>query len=292
MDSIDTVEYNGAVQSGADWIFHPGTLTKQISPVDVSAIDTGTDVLTSAAHPFNNGDLVRLGIIDGVLPAAIDPDLKYQISDDTANTFKLKDSTGTTYIDFADDGTGQVIIWKADAGFDDPVQGLPTYAPEVLTTFSNIAYVEGRLTAGVSTANAPDWSLFRIVGTGRRLMDYDYLGNELGVLPVGHSDLSNVALQIVDNALVNYHVDMPTRNGWTSWRQLRESSDVLVWQRVVESDTPPDVPGFVGRYFQDVNFTDQVATIVDPTIDKGGSSTTYFRRRGWLAVVFQCGGWL
>jgi len=272
LDSVQSVEFNGAAQDEADWIFHPGTLTAQISPVNVSAIDTGTDVLTSTAHPFNDGDLVRLGIIEGQLPAAIDPDLKYQISDDTANTFKLKDEAGASYIDFADDGTGQVIIWKADAGFDDPVQGLPTFAPEVLTTFSNIAYIEGKLTAGVSSSEAPNWSLFRIIGTGRRLMDYDASGNELGLLPVGDDDLSNVALQIADNSFVSHQVDVETRFDWPSWKALRDAADILVWQRVVETDEEPEAIGFVGRYFNGTIFGGSpIVTRTDPGINFGGT---------------------
>ena len=59
------------------------------------------------------------------------------------------------------------------------------------TTFSNRAYIEGKL----NITEQPDWSKFRIAGVGRRLMDYDADGNELGII-TGKVNLRNIGLQI------------------------------------------------------------------------------------------------
>src|SRR4051812_42507623 len=52
LDSISDFSYNGAPVG--DYNFHRGKYTKQIDPKIISSVNTGTDVITSTAHPFNN----------------------------------------------------------------------------------------------------------------------------------------------------------------------------------------------------------------------------------------------
>lgn len=284
LDSIDTFEYKGApLTETTEWIFHRGTFTKQIVPLEIESINTGTDVVTLTGHPFANGDLVRFGAVDGDLPAALSRDLKYQISDDAANTFKVKDAAGSSYIDFTDAGTGTLLVWKADAGFDDPVQGLPTFCPEVETTFSNIAYVEFKLPTNRSSASdPPDWEDFRIVGTGRRLMDYDNAGIEQGVVSGDPTLLANVALEIADNWLVNYK-GRASRIDWPSWFALREAGNVEIWQRVQirPDDTeiqPTTNAGFTGKYYASDGtgiFGALLLSRLDPTINFSVTSDSW-----------------
>lgn len=272
LDSVSSVEYKGDILDESDWIFHPGTLPAQIVPFDVSAINTGTDVLTATGHTFANDDLVRFSSKGGDVPTGISRDLKYKISDVSGATFKVKDEAGSSYIDFSDTGSS-VIVWKADAGRDDLLQGWPTLVPEVGTTFSNIAYVEGKLpTEFSSSSDPPEWENFRIVGIGRRLMDYDADGNETGLPdPEDIQWLANVALQIVDNYLVNYSGD-PTRIDWASWFDLRNDADTLIWQRVLPG-TEPTPGGFTAKYYQGTNFTSLIVTRTETTINMGGAAT-------------------
>jgi hypothetical protein len=226
--------------------------------------------VTDASNPFANGDLVRFGTGEGVLPPEINADTRYKISDRTSGNYKIKDESGSTYINFSTNGTGTIRIWKADAGFDDPDQGLPTFCPEVNTTFSNIAYIEFKLPSGVSSpTDPPDWEDFRIIGTGRRLMDYDDTGAELGVITVA-DDLSNLALEVVDNALNNYKVN-PLRIDWPSWKTFRDDCDTLIWQRIPPgSDDTPIAGSWSARYYSDVFFTDLVVTTSEATINFSG----------------------
>jgi hypothetical protein len=273
LDSIDTVEYGGGVLDPADWIFHPGTLTKQISPYPVSAIDTTGGVLTVNLNPYTDGNLVRLSSLDGQLPSTLSPDLRYQISDKTTNTVRLKDEAGSAYISFPSAGTGSIRIWKADAGFDDPVQGLPTFCPEVASTFNNIAYIEGKLLAGASDpVEQPNWDDFRITGTGRKLMLYDSAGNETG-LGTG-DDLSNVANIILDNYLVSYQ-GKPSRIHWPSFDLLNHAADTLILQTADPEDEEVATPSFTGRYYYNFDFTNLVFTRLDPNINfDWGTSTS------------------
>lgn len=257
--------------------YHRGTFTKQIEPFAISGIHTGTDVVTTAlTHPFLNADLVRFGVTDGVLPPELSKDLKYQISDKTATTFKVKDEAGVAYIDFSTAGTGDLIVWKADAGWDDPEQGRPTWCPEFDSTFSNIAYVEGRLSAAHSpipgpnaAATQPDWDKFRFAFDGRRLMDYDDEGTELGVINGDDAPeiakLSLTPLHILDNYLVNYK-GKASRIDFPSWKDLRDKAAVEIWQKV-KTDETGSVHGAVGRYFSDIQFGELTGALMVARID-------------------------
>lgn len=250
-----------------DYRFHRGTFTKQIEPFAISNVNDATSVITTAlSHLYVNTDLVRFGVTDGVLPAPLSKDLKYQIADKTATTFKVKDAGGGDYIDLTNAGSGDLVVWKADAGWDDPAQGILTYCPEFDSTFSNIAIVEGKLSEAHSHAtNPPDWDDFRFAGTGRRLMDYDDEGNELGVILGEDEDeiklLSLTPLHILDNYFVNYK-GKSERVDFASWRDLRDRAEVLIWQRIVTDDTG-SVHGATGRYYSDQTFTNLIVARTD-----------------------------
>lgn len=266
---LDLAEYKGVPLT--DFRFHHGTFTKQISPVAIANINATSDVVTTAAaHLFLDDDLVRFGSTNGALPPEISTELKYKISDKTSTTFKIKDADGTDYINFSTAGTGNLIVWKANAGWDDPDQGRPEFCPEFNSTFNNIAYVEGVLSEAHSHAtNQPDWSDFRFAGTGRRLMDYDDEGNELGVI-MGVNDaqkkqLSLVPLHVLDNYLFSYKGKF-SRIDFASWREMRERAEVEIWQRI-RTDQTGETHGLTGRYYQNDDFTNLIITRTDLQIN-------------------------
>lgn len=262
LDSVDSFEYKGAALTvTSDWIFHRGTYTKQISPVAITAINTGTNVLTAPGHTFVNTDQVRIGVISGDVAVPLSKSVKYFIGGVSGDNFTLSLTSGGSAIDITLAATGDMIIWAADAGFDDPDQGLPTFCPEVDTTFNNIAYVEFKLPSiSSSPTDPPDWQDFRILGTGRRLMDYLPDGSEAGII-AGDDLLSNVALEIADNAFITYKVK-PERFDWPSWFALRQAAHAQIWQRVLPNvlGTPT---GLTGRYYTDLLFTDLLVTRVE-----------------------------
>lgn len=268
LDKIDSFEYKGAALSPSDYQFHRGTITKQVSPKAISSVDTSGNTLTSNAHGYSNGDTVRIRVTDGILPNPLVKTIKYFIVGQTTNTFQLSLTSGGSAIDLTTAGSGSLIVWKADAGFDDTEQGLPTFCPEVNTTFSNIAYIEGKLPIAYSSPTAePDWIDFRILGTGRRLMDYDDTGAELGIISNDDDALSNVALQIADNALNNYKVK-PTRIDWVSWFALKQAADVIILQRPIENnETTSNIGQWTGRYYANNDYTNQIATRQDNYVD-------------------------
>lgn len=275
LDQIDAVEYKGQPLAVTDeWIFHRGTIPAQIVPKNVSAINTTTNVWTAASHGFANADLVRIGVINGVLPSPISGDDRYQVKDISGSTFKIYTEDGLSVIDVTTAGTGQVIIWKANAGLDDPSQGLPTFCPEVNTNFNNIAYIEFKLpTSRSSASEQPDWEEFRIVGIGRRLMDYNSSGAEVGIV-TDDTLLSNLALQVSDNFLVGNR-GKSLRIDWASWYTFRQSAATDVWQRVVTNDEDAEDPGgLIARWYGDHAFANLIITESVANINFPSSSSS------------------
>lgn len=269
LDSVSSFEYKGSpLTPTTEWLFHRGTFTKQISPKPVTVSGS---TFTSTAHPYVDGQPVRLKSIGGNLPVPLSEEIhgqsaKYYVNDATAHTFKLEATVGGGNITITDIGTGDLTVWDAtDSGFDDQIQGLPEFCPEVQTTFNNIAYIEFKLPSGISSSTEqPDWQDFRIYGTGRRLMDYDADGNEVGVVS-GSDLLGNPALIVADNYLWNYKGD-PDRIDWESWFALREHSNVEILYQINTSETST-VNGLTARYFGNDDFTNQIVSRLDPEIN-------------------------
>jgi len=271
LDKIDSFEYNGvAWTAGVDYKFHRGTFTKQIEPRAVS--DVGVTKITFVDdHDFVVDEPVRLRSINGNIPPPLEMQGNlgqskiYYVRDLGTNWITLGLTTGAgSDITFTDPGTGSLIIWRADAGFDDPEQGLPTFVPEVETTFNNMAYIEFKKNIGGS-GDPPDWTKFRIIGTGNRMMDYDNAGAELGVIEDDDDLLTNTSIEILDNLFVNFKVET-ARIDFPSWREMREDNDVEIFQRV-KTDETAIVNGLSARYFQGDNFTDFKISRLDATVD-------------------------
>ncbi len=267
LGELSEVSYKKIPIATEDYKYHRGKLTKQIAPVAVTSIDASGNRLTSAAHPFADTDEVRLRSRNGTLPAPILSTKKYVVSGKTVNTIQLKEIDGDDPIDLTSRGTGEITVWKADAGFDDPAQGLPDFCAQVETTFSGIAYIEGLLPAEYNADEEPSWSDFRIGGMGRLLMDYDGSGYEVGLVTTNVDLLTNPALCDADYLLNDYQKPK-SRIDWASWFALRNASLVKVVQ---QPDFSNAGSGLVGKYFAFSGTPDFSGTPIftrrDPNVD-------------------------
>ncbi len=244
MDQIIELSYNGAVIPSPDYKFHPGTFTKQIAPVQITSVDASANTFTKNGHPFNNDDLIRLRSQGGNLPGGTSAEIKVYVVGRTSTTFQVALTSGGAAIDLTNAGTGTIYVWLANAGWDDPDQGLPEYCPQVNTTFSGICYAEGKLPSSYTANEEPNWEQFRVVGVGRKLMDYDDEGTEQGIISGDDDLLRNPALSGADSLIVDYAKPL-SRFNWASWFALRQTSPVLVWERV---DTSQSGKGLAGNY--------------------------------------------
>ena len=246
LDSITRITYKGATIPVSDFKFHRGTITKQITPFAITSIDVATNKIGIAAHPFANGDQIRLRSRTGLLPSPLSTDVKVFVVNKSVNDFQVSYTAGGAVIDLTNAGSGAMYAWKADAGYDDPEQGLPTICTGITdTTFSGISYAEGYLPANYNTNQEPAWEDFRVEGFGRRLMDYDADGNEVGIVSNGSPLLLNPALIDAD-VIINEMKRPLSRINWISWYQFRQDSNTKVWQRpdFTESGT-----GWIANYF-------------------------------------------
>lgn len=272
MSDLTLLEYKGVPLT--ETRFHRGTFTKQIEPYEVTC-DESKDEFYILSQPFANDDPVRFSIEDGSFPAPMKAEKngitqKFYVINAGSDDFQVSETIGGGAFDITSLNTGTLRVWKADAGWDDPEQGEFEYCPEFDSTFNNICVIEGKLsTAHSHPTNAPDWEDFRFALNGRRLMDYDADGNELGIIN-GDTDeevakLSLVPLHLIDHFLVNYKGDI-TRWDFTSWFDLRTRAEVEIWQRI-KTDATGSIHGAVGRYYDDADFDETKLVVARTDLD-------------------------
>lgn len=238
------------------WKFHPGTQTAQLVIKNCTA-DNASDTFTSAAHGYNNDDKVRVRSLGGVVPAGLVASGLYYIVNKTTNTFQLSATLGGSPVNITDNGTGTLKVWKANAGFDDPVQGRPHFFPELNLTFNGISYAEGYIT-GVGAETEP--SEFEFGFRGRKVADYDADGNYLG-----NSFSANNA-RVYADILFN-EIGAPTsRLNFASWFVFKQACDKLIWFRGIPNAEAVGT-GLTAKYHTGLDFDVLYKTKLDPEVN-------------------------
>ncbi len=126
-------------------------------------------------------------------------------------------------------------------GFDDPVQGRPTFFPELDFTFSQIAYIEVLLPASLSTDDQDEPSKMFFFVRGRKVQDYTVSGNDL--VPSGSKIFSaNNALVAAD--IMTSFMNLPlSRIHGPSWQAFKTRCDEqLPW---IGGNNTVDEPTFI-----------------------------------------------
>jgi hypothetical protein len=67
--------------------------------------DAGTDVITSAAHGLNDGDVVCFHTYTGTLPGNLTAETAYYVRDKTTDTFKVSTTSGGSAVNISSNGT-------------------------------------------------------------------------------------------------------------------------------------------------------------------------------------------
>jgi hypothetical protein len=267
-DGINFFRYNGTAvpefeaghegdEDYRNWRMHPGTITKQIVVKNFTASNS-TDTFTSAAHGYNNDDPVRIRSLGGVLPAGLAANGLYYIINKTTNTFQLSETLAGSAINITDDGSGTLKVWKADAGFDDPLQGKPQFFPGLDLTFSNIFYIEGALPTALSADEEPNGFQFGL--RCRKVADYDADGNYLG------NNFSANNARVYSDILFNDLKKDTSRLDFVSWFAFKEKCDKMVWDRGVPDAASPGT-GLTGKYYNGTNFDNFVLTRLDSEVN-------------------------
>lgn len=248
MNTPDVIEYKSVPLLANEYRFHPGTFPQQIvqlygdaltssvaddyiSILDQDLIDAGVTLADNDAVMFS-GSVIPHGIQDGkvwiVNFAAHPTETGYSIF----NLSSTDPTIATTLIDITYIKTTPAFpipFYKAVSGFQDPVQGLPQFCPEVETTFSGISYIEGILPAAYDENQEPDWGDFRVVGIGRKVMDFDENGDDIGISSVT-AVCCNPAVIDANHLIYDFN-KAKSRIDWDTWQLLREAADTQIWQR-------------------------------------------------------------
>jgi hypothetical protein len=227
-----------------NWIFHPGTTTKQIQPKTFTPVQA-TSRLNCAGHGYTADTPVRVRAVDGTLPAGLSESAKYYVTaNPNPNDFQISATLGGGAVTFTSAGSGTTfLVWKADAGVDDPFQGQPTLFPGINYTFSGICYVEGYVPAQFSHADQePDG--FKFIIDCRKIADYDEQGN----MQQTASFSANNARVAADILLQELKLPA-SRIDWTSWNQFKNSCDTMVWHHVNSSSSFTTGSGLTGKYY-------------------------------------------
>lgn len=226
-----------------NWVFHPGTVTTQIAP-QICTIEGKPKTVYCVGHGYLDDDLVRFRALDGgTMPAGVSAEtVKYRVSDADADTFRIKDEYGFDYVPITTESSGTLLVWKADAGIDDPLQGKPKLFPNISYTFSGICYVEGYIPAQLSTHSEPD--RFKFIVNCRKIADY----NSMGVL-TGTPGLSANNARVAADLLLQ-ELKLPnSRIDWTSWSAFKAACDQQIWYRIDTASSFTTGPGLTGKYY-------------------------------------------
>jgi hypothetical protein len=210
-----------------NWKFYPGTITTM--PIYKTAtVDHTTNTFTATAHGYNNGDEVAFSRrqTTSVLPTPIAGGIqKYFIINKTADTFQVSLSAPPSgaAVDITNNGTGAFAVYKADAGFFDPIQGVSWVFPNLLHTFSGLARLDILFPSDFSESDEPQD--LKVIVKGKEVKTYTVVS---GSLVEGVSSYTvNNALIAIDHLRYDAHLPL-TRIGTSFINKFKPRCDALI----------------------------------------------------------------
>lgn len=251
-DGCEGLWWNGVEVKSDKYKFHPGAQSP--SPVlKTYTADNTTNVFTSTAHGYNDGDQVVL--MPGVLPIALAVNTIYYVRDKTTDTFKLAATSGGAAIDITTNGTGTLQLYKNDPDLGiDPV--FPTDTPH-----SNVAWIRAELASGMGefdTKGSPPEGLKGIFRT-TKCTDYDDVGDVIGYL---YS--TNPALQVAD-LIIRIGQRPTSRINWEAWDAWKTFlAETISFDYTALTDF--EGFGLTAKFYNGVAFDTLVSQRIDPIV--------------------------
>ena len=256
------VWFRGTNRAASKYTFHPGKHTP--NPVlKTFTADNSTDVFTSTAHGFNDGDMIIFRSGDNPEPIAAAK--IYYVRDKTTNTFKVALTSGGTAVNLTDNGTGTLQVYK-----NDPEQGIDPYFQDD-TTHSNVAWIRVECPNG-SEVGIPDFDTKNNPPTGFTSIMECQLGDvydNTGAVSGSNQLLTNPA-DVIAFGIKEIWRQPNSRVDWASLATLRTACDASI--------TPdytvilPQGVGLTGRYYDGTNFNTFKTRRVDPVIQFDSSN--------------------
>lgn len=136
-------------------------------------------------------------------------------------------------------------------GFDDPIQGRPTFFPDLDFTFSGIAYIEVLLDPSQSE-HEEEPSKLEVKVRGKRIKDYNSSGAEITANYGFSANNARVAADIILNKMKR----STSRIDWPSWVVYRDFCDEQIeW---IVGDSALTGEGLLGHYYNGNTFSGAV----------------------------------
>lgn len=157
-----------------------------------------------------------------------------------------------------DTGQGDYIFHSGtrSTGFDDPIQGVPTFLPSLGFTFSNKCYVEVRLPSNFSQGT-DEPGRTEVKMRCSRIRDYDITGAIIAENYGPSANNMRVAAYCARLAGIN----IATRFDWPSWFAAKQYCDALIAWAQGGGD------GLKGEYYNGANFGTLIGTRIDPYVN-------------------------
>ena len=172
------------------------------------------------------------------MPTGLAANSLYYVVNTSTNTFQLSLSENGAAETISDSGFGSHQVWRANTGFDDPIQGRPEFFPLLNLTFSNICYVEGKLPTNLSADEEPDGFQFGI--RGRRIADIDSIGEITAV------DFSANNPRVYADILLNDIKRPVSRLHLPSFSEFKLSCDAMICHHASADTSAPGI-GLTGK---------------------------------------------
>ena len=100
----------------------------------VFTAEADDDTITSASHPFENGDRINVFTFTGTLPTGLTAGNLYWVVGSTANTFQLSTTKGGTPVNITADGSGTLYVTR------DSEVGLRVYSDSADVTVEDCSF--------------------------------------------------------------------------------------------------------------------------------------------------------
>jgi len=251
-DGCEGLWWKGVEVKPDKYKFHPGAQSP--TPVlKTYTADNSTNVITSTAHGYNDGDQVVL--MPGSLPAPLTDRTVFYVRDKTTDTFKLAATSGGSAIDITTNGSGTLKVYK-----NDPDLGIDEVFPTD-TPHSGVAWIRAELASGMGdfdTKASPPEGLKGIFRT-TKCTDYDSSGSAIDYL-----FSTNPALQVAD-LIIRLGNRPVSRIDWSAWCDWRDYlAELIAFDYRLLTDF--DGIGLTGSFYNGTAFDTLISQRIDPVL--------------------------
>lgn len=249
------VWFRGTVRDSSKYKFHPGRQTPT-RVIKNYTVDHTTDTLTSAAHGYNNDEMVIF--LPGDIPPEITAGSIHFIVNKTTNTFQVSKTLAGSVLGLSANGSGTRQLYKNDAS-----QGIDLIFDQD-TPHSNTAWIRVECPNG-SEVGIPEFDTKENPPTGLTLICQCQLGETYddGGFVVDPDVLLINPADVLAFGCMEIRRFENSRIEWATLDVLRQACAVT---EIPDYTTLPQGVGLTGKYYDGNAFNTFKSQRVDPVV--------------------------